>query len=308
MLAFVFPGQGSQFVGMGRDLFDTIPVCRETFEEADEVLGFPLSRVCFEGPEDQLRLTATAQPAILTASVAALRALSEQRIHPQVVAGHSLGEYSALVAAGSLAFADAVRLVHKRGTYMQEAVPIGEGAMAAIMGLERNAVETLCKEAAGADVVAPANLNAPGQTVISGHAGAVQRAISLARERGAKRATLLQVSAPFHCVLMEPAAGRLQEDLATTTFHDLAVPLVSNVTATALSGGDEARRALYRQVTAPVLWEESVRTLATMGVSEAREVGPGKVLTGLIRRTERNIVCKPTGGRESIAAVQGEAG
>jgi len=304
MLAFVFPGQGSQAVGMGADLAGRFPVCRETFQEADDRLGFALSRLCFEGPEQELQLTANAQPAILTASVAACRALASQGIKPAVVAGHSLGEYSALVAAGALSLGDAVTLVRHRGTYMQEATPVGVGAMAAVMGLDAAALDEICRRAAGVhEIVSPANLNAPGQTVISGHAAAVDRAIALAQEAGARRAVKLAVSAPFHCALMQPAADRLGRDLAAARFHDLSVPLVANVTAQALRSGDAAREALRRQVTAPVLWEQSVRALRAMGVTRALEVGPGRVLMGLMKRIEPDIALAPAGDAASIEAA-----
>ncbi|MFQ5700722.1 MAG: ACP S-malonyltransferase [Acidobacteriota bacterium] len=303
MIAFVFPGQASQAVGMGRDLVEDFPACRKTFEEADEALGFPLSRSCFEGPADQLELTAIAQPAILTMSVAIDRILASEGIRPDVVAGHSLGEYSALVAARSLAFRDALRLVRQRGLYMQEAVPVGQGAMAAIMGLDERMIASICREVAGDEIVTAANLNAPGQTVLSGHVGAVDRAIDRARERGARRAIKLKVSAPFHCSLMEAAARRLESDLARTPFNDLDVPLVSNVTAQVLRKGNEARAALLRQVTAPVLWEKSVRTLVSMGVRRGFEVGPGEVLTGLMKRTDRSIRCIPLGTVQAVSSL-----
>jgi [acyl-carrier-protein] S-malonyltransferase len=309
MIAFVFPGQGSQEVGMGRDLAEAWPVCRLTFQEADETLGFPLTRLCFEGPEPDLQLTANAQPAILTASVAAWRALGEQGIRPAAVAGHSLGEYAALVAAGSLAFADAVRLVRRRGQYMQEAVPVGEGGMAAVMGLDREALEAVCRDAreraGGASmVVSPANLNAPGQIVLSGHAAGVDAAVALAQERGARRAVRLAVSAPFHCSLMQPAADRLSADLEQTPLADLSVPLVTNVDAQPIRTGAQARSALAAQVTAPVRWEESVHALAALGVRRALECGPGRVLTGLIRRIEAGIACAPAGDAASIAKAK----
>ncbi len=305
MRAFVFPGQGSQFVGMGADLAGSFPICRRTFEEAEGVLGIALRRVCFEGPEAELQMTAIAQPAILTTSVAALRALGEEGIEPDVVAGHSLGEYTALVAAGSLEFADAVVLVRKRGSYMQEAVPVGRGAMAAVLGLDRDLMEEVCREATSAgEMVSPANFNAPGQIVISGHAGAVARAIGLSRDRGARRALELPVSAPFHCPLMEPAAMRLAGDLQATRFADLRVPLVANVHARAVQTGEEARQRLREQVTAPVLWEDCVRTLVSMGATRALEVGPGKVLTGLMKRMEPGIRCEPVGDPAGIAAAK----
>jgi len=305
MIAFLFPGQGSQSVGMGADLIGAYTVCRRVFEEADETLGIPLTRLCTEGPEADLQLTATAQPAILTASVAALRALESQGIRPDIVAGHSLGEYSALVAAGAVAFKDALVLVRKRGTYMQEAVPVGQGAMAAIMGLDAEILERICAEASvEGQLVSVANLNAPEQTVISGHAGAVDAAISLAQQRGARRAIKLAVSAPFHCALMQPAADRLAEDLATTTFHDLSAPLVANVSALPNRSGSEAREALVKQITSPVRWDQSVRTLAAAGARLALEVGPGKVLSGLVRRIEPRISCIAVGDSAGVASAK----
>ena len=303
MLAFLFPGQGSQSVGMGKDLHDAAAVCRRTFEEADAALDFPLSRACFEGPADALKLTATAQPAILAASVAALRLLAEKGIRPDIVAGHSLGEYSALVATGALQFADALRLVRARGLYMQEAVPVGVGAMAAVIGLDRDAIEKVCADAQQGRVVSAANLNGPGQTVISGHADAVERAMVLAKERGAMKAIPLEVTAPFHCALMQPAADRLTPDLKATNFGSLEFPLVANVTATTVRDGAAARDLLIRQVTAPVRWEESVKTLAELGVARALEVGPGKVLTGLVKRIDRRIDCAPAGTLEGIESA-----
>lgn len=305
MIAFVFPGQGSQDVGMGRDLAETWPVCRRTFEEADAALGLALTRLCFEGPEQELQLTANAQPAILTASVAAWRALEDLGLSPDAVAGHSLGEYAALVAAGGLSFADAVKLVRRRGQYMQEAVPVGEGAMAAVMGLDREVLESVCREArerAGGSsmVVSPANLNAPGQIVISGHAAAVDAAVAIAQDRGARRAVRLAVSAPFHCALMQPAADRLAADLELVALSDLKVPLVTNVHARPITSGAQARAALAAQVTAPVRWEESVHALAALGVKRALECGPGRVLTGLIKRIEAGIACAPAGDVPSI--------
>ncbi|HEY1482833.1 MAG TPA: ACP S-malonyltransferase [Candidatus Acidoferrum sp.] len=288
-VAFLFPGQASQYPGMGKELADRYPVARAVFEEADKALGFAISKICFEGTEDELRLTANTQPAILTVSVAAYRVLADKGITPDFVAGHSLGEYSALVAVGALKFADAVRLVRKRGTYMQEAVPVGVGGMAAIMGLSPAVVQEVCKRAAENEVCAPANLNSPEQTVISGHASAVKRAVEIASQSGAKRAVVLAVSAPFHSALMMPAQEKLEKDLRATAMNFLQVPLVTNVDADTIRKGDEAREALIRQVTMPVRWEESMRMLLDEGVNTFVEVGPGKVLTGLMRQIERSV-------------------
>ena len=286
-LAFIFPGQGSQAPGMGRELAERYAAAREVFEEADEALGFPLSRLCFEGPAEDLQLTENTQPAILATSVAALRAAEAEGLpRPSFVAGHSLGEYSALVAAGALGLKDAVRVVRMRGRYMQEAVPVGAGAMAAVLGGDYETVEAVCAEAArGGEVCSPANINSPGQIVIAGSSAAVERAIPLLKERGAKRAVPLKVSAPFHCALMLPAQERLAGDLDAVEFRDLNVPLVTNVDAAVVRRGAEARRALVRQVSSPVRWRESVELLAGEGVEVFVEVGPGKVLTGLVRQT-----------------------
>lgn len=284
-IAFVFPGQGSQDVGMGRDWAESFEAARRAFEEADEVLGLPLSELCWSGPEETLRLTANTQPAILATSVAIHRVVSARSSMPVVLAGHSLGEYSALVAAGSLSFADALTLVRKRGELMQQAVPVGEGAMAAIMGLDAEQVAEVVVEAAGDKVCAVANYNAPIQTVIAGHSGAVERALALARERGARRALMLPVSAPFHSPLMRPARDGLTPLLAAVRFGDPQVPVVSNVDARPVTAGEAARDALIRQVDAPVRWVESVRWMAEKeSVEEFLEIGPGNVLTGLIRR------------------------
>jgi len=287
--AFLFPGQGSQTVGMGKSLAGQHPAARQVFLEADQALGFPLSRLCFEGPEDALKLTENTQPALLTVSIAAFAVLREQGLSPACVAGHSLGEYSALVAAGSLAFADAVRLVRRRGQYMQEAVPPGVGAMAALLKLPEGKLESVLAEAAQGEVVSAANLNSPDQVVIAGHAGAVARAIDLARAAGAKRAVLLPVSAPFHCALMKPAQEKLKADLDATEFRDLACPLVNNWQAREIRSGAEAREGLYHQVPNPVRWAESVRHLAGRGITRCLEVGAGGVLTGLLRTIDSSL-------------------
>ncbi|MEE8278664.1 MAG: ACP S-malonyltransferase [Thermoanaerobaculia bacterium] len=298
--AFVFPGQGSQAVGMGRAWAEEFEVARRSFEEADEVLGFPLSELCWQGPEDELQLTANTQPAILATSVAIHRVVSDQGLRPVVMAGHSLGEYSALVAAGSLSFGDALALVRKRGELMQQAVPVGEGAMAAIMGLEAEAVAKIAAEAAGDQECAIANYNAPIQTVIAGHTGAVERAVTLAKERGARRALMLPVSAPFHSPLMRPAREELAPLLAAVRFADPQVPVVSNIDARPLTAGEAARDALARQVDGPVLWVESVRWMVDeMGVERFLEIGPGNVLSGLIRRIVPGV--------ESSSAAEPEA-
>ena len=287
-VAFVFPGQGSQYAGMGKELAESFPAAREVFEEADRALGFSISQLCFSGPEEALKLTENTQPALLTASVAAYRVLEQKGVRPDYVAGHSLGEYSALVAAGALKFADAVRLVRKRGQYMQEAVPPGEGAMAAILGMRPGQVAEICRKAADGKVM-PANLNSPEQTVISGHAAAVKSAVEQASAAGAKRAVVLPVSAPFHSELMRPAQERLQEDLRATEFSSLKIPLVTNVDAGIITSGAEAREALIRQVTLPVRWEESIRELIEQGTTTFVEVGPGRVLSGLLRQIDRSV-------------------
>ena len=293
-LAYLFPGQGSQSVGMGKELAANHNIARQTFEEADAALGYKLSQLCFEGPEDQLKLTEITQPAILTVSIAAFRVLKEKGARPpDFVAGHSLGEYSAHVAAGTLSFSDAVRTVRNRGKYMQEAVPVGAGAMAAVLGMQLDALEEICREASGADAnaVAPANINSPSQIVISGKADAVQRAADLAKSKGAKRAILLPVSAPFHCALMQPAQDRLAADLRGLTFQDSTIPVVKNIDAMPTQSGEEAREALISQVTGAVQWVKSVHTLVNAGVTTFIEVGPGKVLCGLVGQIQKGANC-----------------
>jgi [acyl-carrier-protein] S-malonyltransferase len=302
-VAFVFPGQASQYPGMGKELAEKYSAAKSAFEEADKALGFSISKVCFDGSEEDLKLTANTQPAILTCSAAIYRVLAEKGLQPDYVAGHSLGEYSALVAGGAIKFADAVQLVRKRGTYMQDAVPHGVGAMAAIMGLSPAVVADVCKRAAQGEVCAPANLNSPDQTVISGHAGAVKRAVELASQAGAKRAVILPVSAPFHSALMLPMQERLEKDLRNTEFSRLRVPLVTNVDADTIETGEEAREALIRQVSMPVRWEESVRLLIDEGVNTFVEVGPGRVLTGLLRQIERSVAALNVEDEKSLAAT-----
>jgi len=274
---------------MGKELAEEYSIARQTFEEADEILGHRLSQVCFEGPDEHLRLTEITQPAILTASVAAWRILEEKGLKPAFVAGHSLGEYSAHVAAGTLSFADAVRTVRRRGKYMQEAVPVGVGTMAAILGMDFETVTAVCRDAAQGQVCEPANINSPEQIVISGHIAAVERATVLADERGAKRAKVLPVSAPFHCSLMKPAQDRLAADLLSITFNNPAAGVVCNVDAALLQDGDRSRDALIRQVTGAVKWEQSMRVLIAQGVRTFVEVGPGKVLCGLMRQIDRSM-------------------
>jgi [acyl-carrier-protein] S-malonyltransferase len=290
--AFLFPGQGSQSVGMGRDLASSFPIARRTFEEANDALGFDLANLCFQGPEEQLRLTEFTQPAIFTVSVAALRVLAEAGVSADYVAGHSLGEYSANVAAGAIEFAVAARTVRRRGQLMQQAVPAGQGAMAAILGMPAETVVAVCRDASSEGApVEPANLNSPEQTVISGATAAVERAIALAKERGAKRAVLLQVSAPFHCSLMQPAQDGLAPILQEIPFSAAKVPVVVNVDAALITEGAQLRDALIRQVTGAVRWTQSMQLLIAEGVTTFIEVGPGKVLSGLLRQIDRSQKC-----------------
>ncbi len=299
-IAFLFPGQGSQAVGMGKELADNYAVARQTFDEADDALGYKLSQLCFEGPEDQLRLTEITQPAILTTSVAAWRVLKDKGVNASFVAGHSLGEYSAHVAAGTLSFPDAVRTVRNRGKYMQEAVPVGVGAMAAILGMELDKVNAVCADAAQGQVCDPANINSAEQVVISGNTAAVERAAKLASERGAKRAVMLPVSAPFHCSLMKPAQDRLAADLASLSFRNPAIPVACNVDAALVKDATAGRDALVRQVTGSVKWEQSIHLLIAQGVERFVEVGPGKVLCGLMRQIDRTKACSNVGDEASL--------
>jgi [acyl-carrier-protein] S-malonyltransferase len=299
-IALIFPGQGSQVVGMGKELADKYPVARQTFEEADDALGYKLSQLCFDGPEEQLRQTEITQPAILTASVAALRVLETRIPKPCYVAGHSLGEYSAHVASGTFGFADAVRTVRNRGKYMQEAVPIGVGSMAAILGMDLEEVAAVCVEAAQGEVCSPANINSPDQVVISGNTAAVERATKLADERGAKRARVLPVSAPFHCSLMKPAQDRLKEDLKKLSMQKPVYPVACNVDADLVVDDLRAFDTLVRQVTGSVRWEQCMRLLIAEGMDTFIEVGPGKVLCGLMRQIDRSKTCMNVGDDGSL--------
>jgi len=299
-IAYIFPGQGSQAIGMGKELYDNFPEAKQVFEEADEALGFSLSNLCFSGDETELQLTANTQPAILTTSIAAFRVIEKEGLpQPQFVAGHSLGEYSALVAAGSLGLAEAVKLVRARGTYMQEAVPPGVGAMAAVIGSDMETIEKACKDAAQEQICSAANINSATQVVIAGNAEAVDRAIELLKERGARKTIKLNVSAPFHCALMLPAQEKLAKDLAEIKFADLRFPLIENVSAEINVKGERVSRALEQQVSAPVKWFQSVEKLIGKGVENFVEVGAGKVLSGLIRQINREVKCMNVGDLES---------
>jgi [acyl-carrier-protein] S-malonyltransferase len=302
-IAFLFPGQGSQYAGMGKSLAEHYAEAREVFAEADRTLGFPLSRLCFDGPADELKLTENTQPALLAVSVAADRVLRSHGVTPDFVAGHSLGEYSALVSAGSLRFADALALVRKRGRFMQEAVPPGVGAMAALLKLPIEKLDAVLAEAAQGEIVSAANLNSPDQVVIAGHAGAVGRAVDLAKAAGARRAVLLPVSAPFHCALMKPAQERMAAELNSAEFRGLAVPLVNNWQARPVTTGEEAREGLYQQIPNPVRWTDTVRWLAAQGVTRCYEVGAGSVLTGLLRNIDGGIGGLKSGEAEDMEKV-----
>ncbi|QQE80761.1 ACP S-malonyltransferase [Alicyclobacillus sp. SO9] len=311
-LGYLFPGQGAQYIGMGKELIETYKEAKQLFAQADDALGFSLSRIILEGPEEQLRLTYHTQPALLTVSVAAYRVFSSEcgDVVPVVCAGHSLGEYSALVAAGAIDFTDAVRLVHHRGKWMDEAVPAGQGAMTAVMGMERDKLEEVCRQAAEeAGVVELANINSPGQIVISGTAEGVERAAALAKEQGARRTIPLVVSGPFHCSLMKPAASKLKEMLLETDLKDTSVPVVANVDAQPKTHAQDIRTALERQLYSPVLWEEDVRAMMQLGAEGFIEFGPGTVLSGLVKKVERRIPTFHVENEESLqqtmAAIKG---
>ena len=304
LIAFMFPGQGSQYVGMGKDLAEKFPVVRETLEMADDALGESLSRLCFDGPEDDLRLTVNTQPAVLAVSIAMYRLLESRGVKPVMVAGHSLGEYSAHVAAGTLSFGDALRIVRRRGSYMQEAVPVGTGAMAAIIGLDSKLVDQACRESANGEIVSPANMNAPGQVVIAGDTSAVERAGQRSMALGARRVMALPVSAPFHCKLMRPAQIRLEPELRRIVVSDPSVPVIANCDALPKKTATEAVDALVNQVSAPVLWEDVVRKMSSSGIKTCVEVGPGKVLTGLLKKIDRAVTAWNVSDVSSFLEVQ----
>ena len=308
-IAFLFPGQGSQEVGMGRALAEASPAAAAVWAEAEDALAFPLSRLCFEGPAEELALTANTQPAVLTASVAAAAALAERGVTPELAAGHSLGEYSALVVGGALSFAEAVRLVRRRGEFMQEAVPVGTGAMAALMGLDLAVAEQVCAEAARGEVVGVANINSPGQIVIAGHRAAVERAVAGAAARGARKSVMLPVSAPFHCALMKPAADRLAAELDRVAVSAPRIRIVRNVDAGVTTSADEVKPFLVQQVASPVRWTECAERLQREGAGAFLEVGPGRVLAGLLKRTldgaRAHSVEAPASLEKAVAALAG---
>ncbi len=300
--AFIFPGQGSQYSGMGKELAETFTVARRVFEEADDAIGFKLSELCFAGSNEDLKLTANTQPAILAVSIATLRVVEEETgLKADYVAGHSLGEFSALVCSGALSFSDAIRTVRARGTFMQDAVPVGTGTMAAMLSIESELLEEICREAAEGEVVSPANYNSPGQIVIAGSVGAVGRAIEIAKARGFRKAMLLPVSAPFHCALMKPAADRLEAVLNAVTIHEMSMPVVANVDAAPNSDKERVKPLLVAQVCSPVLWEQLVANLAALGVNRFIEVGPGKVLSGLVKRIAKETT---TSNVEDVASLK----
>lgn len=303
--AFIFPGQGSQYAGMGKDLTENFKVARDTFAEADDALGFKLSQLCYNGPEEDLKLTMNTQPAILATSIAALRVLqAESDLAPDFLAGHSLGEFSALVASGALTLPDALRTVRSRGRFMQEAVPVGVGAMAAILSVEEDVLANICQEAAQGEIVAPANFNSPGQIVIAGHATAVNRAIEIAKGRGFRKAMLLPVSAPFHSALMIPAGERLSEVLGQIEISEMKTPVISNVEAKANQDSARIRGLLVAQVSAPVKWDSSVREMVSLGVTSFFEIGPGKVLAGLVKRIDKEVSTANIDDTASLKALQ----
>jgi len=303
LIAFVFPGQGSQYVGMGRELFENFGVAKQIFEEADDALHFSISALCFKGPEEALKLTENTQPAVLTTSIATLKVLqAEKGIAPQLTAGHSLGEYSALVASGALTFSEAVKMVRLRGKFMQEAVPVGEGAMAAVLGMEREQVERLCEEISSGEVLTPANFNCPGQIVIAGHSKAVERAIERIKQEG-KKAVLLPVSAPFHSPLMKPAGERLKKALEEISVGDLKVPVVTNVEAEINTLKDRVKGLLVAQVSSPVRWEESMRKIIEKRIEQVLEIGPGKVLSGLMKRIDSRVETKNLEDLQTLKSI-----
>lgn len=288
--AFVFPGQGSQYSGMGKEFVENFPIARQVFEEADDALGIKLSAICFSGSDEELRMTANTQPAILASSIAVLRVVEQETgLRADYLAGHSLGEYSALVCSGALAFSDAVKTVRARGMFMQEAVPVGTGSMAAMLSIEKDLLEDICREAAEGEVVAPANFNSPGQIVIAGSTAAVARAIEIAKGRGYRKAMLLPVSAPFHCTLMKPAADRLAKVLDTISLHEMILPVVANAIAKPNQNKEQVKPLLVEQVCAPVLWEQSIIAMAELGCTKFVEIGPGKVLSGLVKRITKEV-------------------